>query len=418
MKKLIYFVIIALAACTNIDDNLGESANEQSESQVPPKSLIRSVDDAMIIAQQSLTMLDRTTTRTDEGSTRKIDLANGIKTIVSNGTRSDGGGKDTLMYVFNFENNEGFAIVAAPRCVEGLLAVTESGHYDLDTPSEIEGFEKFVDMAEKFVNDKTRDPIIQLIDSVICIGHNYVGPYVTVKWGQYIPEGEFCSNGVAGCANTALAQIMSYFQYPQSINLTYPNADKTTQQLNWTAMKAHQTGHHLNNCIVTDSATHGSISRLCRQLGELSLSQYNSSSTGTIPGYIPSVMAYLGYQTGLWAYYNELSVRNSLSNGKVILMSGQCDEGRHEWIIDGYDTATYQIYTYAHPYGSFVWWLDTVSDPYSVYLYHINWGFYGSNNGYFNANVFNMAAVQYPDTNSNPFSDNFNTDLISLSIWR
>ena len=421
MKKLFYFMIIALAACTSVDDNFGESVNEQSKSQAPPKSLIRSVDDAMIIAQQSLTMLDRTTTRTDNGSTRKIDLANGIKTIVSNGTRSDGGGKDTLMYVFNFEDNEGFAIVAAPRCVEGLLAVTESGHYDLETPSEIEGFEMFMEMAEKYVSEKTRDPIIQLIDSVICIGHSYVGPYVTVKWGQKKPEGEFCPNKTAGCTNTALAQIMSYYQYPQSINLTYPNADKTTQQLNWTAMKAHQTGHSLNNCAVADSATHGSIGRLCRQLGHMNNSIYytNPVSTNTYSTtYAHITMASLGYQTSSWVNYGESFIRNNLNNGKPMLIRGNNDnlEG-HAWVVDGYDTATYQYVTYAHPYGSLIWWIDSTGDTFTRYLYHFNWGWYGKNNGYFFANVFDTSAVQFPDTNNNSMAYNLSYNVQLLSIW-
>lgn len=420
MKKFFYFMIFALVACNSTDDNFGESVNEQSGSQAPPKSLIRSVDDAMIIAQQSLTMLERTTTRTDDGSTRKIDLANGIKTIVSNGTRSDGGGKDTLMYVFNFEDNEGFAIVAAPRCVEGLLAVTESGHYDLDTPSEIAGFEMFMEMAEKYVSEKTRDPIIQLIDSVVCIGHSYVGPYVTVRWGQNRPEGEFCPNRIAGCANTALAQIMSYFQYPQSINLTYPNADKTIQQLNWTAMKAHQTGHTLNNCAVTDSATHGSIGRLCRQLGHMNNSNYNQDMTITSQSDLLACVNTLGYQTNTaWSNYNENAIRTLLNNCKPIIIFGKKPNYTigHFWVIDGYDTVTYQIYTYAHPVGSLIWWVDSIGESFTEYLYHYNWGWYGLNNGYFNANVFDVSAVQYPDTNNNYATGTYSNNVKFLPVW-
>ncbi len=422
MKKLFYLVIILLAACTSNDDNLGENTKEQSEPLSLPKSLIRSVDDAMKIAQQSIAMLDKTNTRTDGSFKRRIDLANGVKTIVSNGTRSESSGRDTLMYVFNFENNEGFAVVAAPRYVEGLLAVTESGHYDLDTPSEIEGFEMFMDMAEKYVSGKNGEPFIQLIDSIVCIGHSYVGPYVTVRWGQSLPEGEFCPNGIAGCANTALAQIMSYYQHPQSIDLTYPGADKTNQQLNWSAMKSHPTGHSRWNCSVTDSATHTSIGRLCRQLGEMTNSDYsNWTSTSTPSFIIPSAITNLGYQTSTWTSYSESYIRNNLNDGKIMFIKGYKinENGGHGWVVDGYDAATYQRQTYAHPFGTVnpIWWLQSIGDPYTVYLYHFNWGWYGINNGYFNANVFDTSAVQFPDTDSNYANYNYGRGVELLLIW-
>lgn len=423
MKKLLYLVIILLAACTGHDDNLGENINEQGELPLPSKSLIRSVDDAMVIAQQSLTMLDKATTRTDNGSKRKIDLTNGIKTIVSNSTtRAEGSGKDTLMYVFNFEDSEGFAIVAAPRNVEGLLAVTEKGHYDLEHSSEIEGFEMYMDMAERYVRNRISDPIIQLIDSIVCIGHSYVGPYVTVRWGQSLPEGEFCPNGIAGCANTALAQIMSYYQYPHGIDLTYPGADKITQQLNWSAMKSHPTGHSQWNCSVTDSATHTSIGRLCRQLGEMTNSEYYNDpfyyGTGTDSTYIRSTMASLGYQTSSWVNYSESFIRNNLNDGKPMFIGGDNYYGAHAWVVDGYDNVTYQYRTYAHPYGTIIWWVDSYGDTFTNYLYHFNWGWYGENNGYYNANVFDVSAVQFPDTNNNNHDPyNFKYHVKLLAIW-
>ena len=56
MKKLFCLMIIVLSACTGNDDNLDENLKEQSAPQPPSKSLIRSVDDAMKIVQQSLVM--------------------------------------------------------------------------------------------------------------------------------------------------------------------------------------------------------------------------------------------------------------------------------------------------------------------------------------------------------------------------
>ena len=42
----------------------------------------------------------------------------------------------------------------------------------------------------------------------------WIEPKLTVSWGQTWHEGDYCPNGVSGCTNTALAQIMTYFEYP------------------------------------------------------------------------------------------------------------------------------------------------------------------------------------------------------------
>lgn len=38
--------------------------------------------------------------------------------------------------------------------------------------------------------------------------------------------------------NTANAQVMSYYEYPSAIDLTYPGCGQTYQTLNWTSMKS------------------------------------------------------------------------------------------------------------------------------------------------------------------------------------
>ena len=188
-------------------------------------------------------------------------------------------------------------------------------------------------------------------------------------------------------------------------------------------MKSHPTAHYLKDCPVTDSATHTSIGRLCRQLGEIAGSNYrDSAKTGTSPANIPSTMTNLGYHTGTWTNYNDSYIRNSLNDGKLVLVEGygkNRGNDAHAWVLDGYDAATYQRKTYAHPYGTVnpVWWLQSVGDPYTVYLYHFNWGQYGINNGYFNANVFDMFAVQFPDTHYNYLDYNYSLGVHLLLIW-
>ena len=45
---------------------------------------------------------------------------------------------DTLMYVFNYDDNQGFAIISADSRTEGLIAITDQGHYEQNETNKIE----------------------------------------------------------------------------------------------------------------------------------------------------------------------------------------------------------------------------------------------------------------------------------------
>ena len=129
-------------------------------------------------------------------------------------------------------------------------------------------------------------------------------------------------------------------------------------------------------------------------------------------------MASLGYQTSSWVNYGESFIRNNLNNGKPMLIRGDNNLEGHAWVVDGYDTATYQYVTYAHPYGSSIWWIDSTGDTFTRYLYHFNWGWYGVCNGYFTGSVFNTDNVVFPDTPNNLAGCYFNANVGTITVWK
>lgn len=416
-KVILFFAVaIIIAACSNHEAI-------DSTPMIPIKSTtnnIRSYEDALKIAQASISMLNDSKSSTrGELNTRKIDLDNSKKVVkLDNKTRSDLGVNDTLIYVFNFENNEGFVLVSAYKNSEALLAITEKGHYVPNVKTPNEGFNLFIDMAKQYIINRGSE-----IDTTECeyvneyiYTHNYTGPYVNVKWGLTHPEGEFCPNGISGCTITAMAQFMSYYEYPQSIPLTYPDADRSSQTLNWSLMKSHSTQHTLQECSPNNVEVHTSIGRLCRQLGYKAGSNYsdpNATSTGIYSAAF--CLEYYGYQIGWWTDYSITGINDSLSNGKPLLISGRLNDGRgHTWILDGYDEIQYWIYAYEiKADGSRI--LLFTNGPYSTMLYHFNWGWYGQNDGYFNSNVFATDQAIFTDTNNNSISYNFDQGVVTLS---
>lgn len=408
---LLLAVVLAMTACSNQE-------NVESTPTKPHQSVsdIRSYAEALKIAQEALPMLNEgTTTRGESSSRRKIDLSKKEVIKIDAKTRANSSINDTIIYVFNFENDEGFALVSASKNTESLLAITEKGHCDPSIRSNVCGFELFLNLAKEYVaNSKSRD-LIDYKDSVI-ITYDYVGPYVTVKWGQVNPEGEFCPNGIAGCTNTAMAQIMAKFQYPSSIDLTYTERDKSSQTLNWPAMKLHYTGHPVSIC--SDTITHKSIGRLHRQLGELNCSIYNlNGGTGTYTyDFSKATFETLGYNCGNWGVYSGASTRSQLNNGHIYLMGGYVSftEG-HSWVFDGYLTKTETHYEMINNGSG---WVPTGEIHNRTYYYnHFNWGWYGNSNGYFSENVYNTSQATYWDTLSHNTNFNFNSWIYLLSVY-
>lgn len=396
---------IMMASCSN--QELLDSDSLQSVSQ--QTSSIRSYEEALQIAQASIPLVDGSA-KTRSASLRKISLGDS-KVYLSGSKTRTANGNDTLMYVFNFEDNQGFAVVSANRATEGLIAITGSGNYNPDEPSEIDGFNFYMDLVKKYIASRGSglDPILPIGRDSFELEFNYVGPYLTVNWGQIHPEGEFCSNCISGCSNTAIAQIMSYYEYPSGTPITYPNRDVNYQYFNWTQMKAHQTGHVRYDSSCSSDDIHTSIGRLCRQSGYIAGSSYNSNSTGTSSYGMKLALQFFGYNANNWTSYSNTSIKDTIDVGYPMIIGG-CDENIHEghaWVMDGYmEKVCFHYWISESNLG-----IPELIDTNYTYYYHFNWGWYGLNNGYFLYNVFESDNGLYDSSNHQNLNYNFNSSV-------
>lgn len=429
MKPKHFIMLAAIAmmtACTTNEDEFNLTPEQPAKQ---PLSEMRSFEEALQIAQNSISLLNNGEA-TRASSIRKINLADCKAVMRDASTRSSEGSNDTLMYVFNFEDNQGFAIVSASKSTEGLLAVTEKGYYDPEEGSNVESFNFFMEKARDYVAKAPKlripdiPPILESKDSFVYTASSK-GPFVTVEWGQEFPEGELCPNGLAGCTNTALAQIMSYYNYPTSIAINYPGADVSTQALNWIQMKAHQTGHELDSC--QSQSTHLAISRLLRQLGEMNNSQYiqcsptQSPRTNTLSQYIiPYTLQTLLYTYNTWVEYDFSTAENHLNAYHPLMILGRslkngisCD---HDWVFDGYMIMTIYCYHLIHdPINSSNWVVESVTTT-THKLCHYNWGWYGDCNGYFASNVFDTQN-EFLNNGNGEHDFNFCNDVKIIPIY-
>lgn len=122
-RHLAYFALsafaVALLSC------IKEYGIENPNPETDPASYVVTVDDAMADVEGLLAELDP---QTRGGSPRTIS-----ETIVRGGfgaTRSADGPEEPLYYIFNFANNEGFAVASGDSRTPPVFCITDSGNFD------------------------------------------------------------------------------------------------------------------------------------------------------------------------------------------------------------------------------------------------------------------------------------------------
>ncbi|MBE6181296.1 MAG: hypothetical protein E7148_01190 [Rikenellaceae bacterium] len=380
----------------------------------PPKiakSSKISISDAIKVAMEGVSMLDDAKTR---AQMRVVD-PNKTETYVRPATRS--GEADTLFYVINFADSAGFAIIAADSAASPqLLAVAESGNY---SPNEVGGNDDpwegwiedtkgpirdengiIIGYPSPFPNPNDPDPLPDFPPFVPDTTITYsdwvtVGPYLEVKWGQEDPYNTYCEDSDSqicptGCVATALAQILSHYQYPNedsdALPITFPSATGRSYPnvgnsllLNWSELKQHVVSLDNTSCSCSET-NRTNLAILFRELGQLLDMNYKEEQSDASFGNIINVLTGWGYTCQDHPNYDWDIVRSELDSARLVAMGGERETGitdpAHAWVIDGYKTRTKitnisgKEYTETHNY------------------IHINWGWDGKGNGYYLSGIF------------------------------
>lgn len=393
IKNLIRFAcifVLILASCSSEDVNL----SYQVKDTYPTDCLSES--EAMALAENMYQLH-----YPNHPQSRSSQVAN-VQVIRGKGARNS---RDSLIYVVNFMNDGGYALVAVPRIASPLIAVVESGNYNLEDPVDNPGFLEYMERAEDYVataplsiRDSIRIPVrppgrpveskFEKTDTTIVeIGADFT-PLIKVRWGQNYPENLYAPyRRPAGCVNTAVAQLMSYYRPTQFITYDFPEAEKAGEVLNWDklnkiAVSAYTNDELCKRCSA-DVETHKMLGRLCRQIGHFANSNYTDTVTWTYVSRIPSILSQFlpNAQIGEWTTYTPDIAMSYLDHGPIF-MNGN----GHAWVADDY-------YYKKTTYTDYIWngitrkWEYWSSYDEIINTVHFNWGVNGRYDGYFSATV-------------------------------
>lgn len=363
---------------------------------------IRSYDEAFDIAMDATKMLDERDTR---ANTKRI--IDNDKSIVITGkmTRSSND-IDTLMYIFNYENNEGYSVISANPNTPDLIAITEKGYYDPNVKSDNEALDLYMQMAMNMIiidpptwNDYDTIPTFTSRFGESEIVEEGIPAKINLRWGQQTPYGNYYSNQNCGCVQTAEAMIMAYYKHPQSIVLSFLGDNAPIQNINWDLVNEHKSTTECNDYAQLGDSI---IARLCRQIGYLNNSVsdiYPVISTNVTIANTFNALREYGYHCTEFEEYEGLDYKTELKDHNAICMVSAHTSTAHGhcFLIDGYKDRIrrmeiFDVYNVVNQNGVVINQVlvpSGIDERIQEEYVHINWGWNGNDNGYFLKGTFN-----------------------------
>ncbi len=272
-----------------------------------------------------------------------------------------------VMYIVNRQGG-GILFLAADDHAPALLGYTDEGAYTSaeDLPdnmrSWLQQYEQGIAAAIRY------DVQLPMAASASSAS---VAPMLTSKWGQWAPynkqcvvAGEKCNSG---CVAVAMAQIMRYHQWPVTgtgahsykCNGTTLTRDFSAHTYKWDLMPDESYG--------ASAAQEDAIAELIHDCGVSVNMAYTTSASSAYTDITGrALFTYFGYDKGCHNVYRcyetdeewQALLLSELQAGRPVLYAGSSvKEGGHAFVCDGYDG--------------------------NNGLFHFNWGWSGSYNGYF-----------------------------------
>ncbi len=308
-----------------------------------------------------------------------------------NGTNNN---PEILFYIFNINQDNGFVLISADDCAYPVLGYSLNGTFSGENiPPALSGMLKNYASEISFIIDQKKNPEPAVIQEWIELlnkteGSHFksisaVDPLLNTTWDQSPYYNDLCPYDynyneltVTGCPATAMAQIMKFWNYPESgtgyhsynsQNYGTLSANFGATTYNWNAMP--------NNINGPNTA----IATLMFHCGVAVEMQYGVAETGGSGGYVIESQSpvqhcceyafktYFGYKNTLQGLvrddFNDATwiqkIKTDLDAGRPVQYAGFGQGGGHTWVCDGYDNNNY---------------------------FHMNWGWSGIYNGFYSLN--------------------------------
>ncbi len=341
--------------------------------------------------QEAQAIADRTASVSLKSPNKKSRTTQQIKTslvlTINNETT-----QDASLYVFNKGNNSGYVIVSADTRAEEILAYADNGSFNpnnippnmkewLDVYAAELGVLGTLSDEEFYANASPSKPILAKNLNADDFPTSVAPLLGNTIWNQGEPFNNLCpldgggERSVTGCVATAMAQIMYYHKWPFAGTGSHSYITDTDRFRVGTTFEGFE--YDWANMIdyydrYSTSVEEQAVAELMFHCGVSVEMDYTSDMSGAYSSMVDDALVdYFGYSTDIsferkTGYYSnqewEDLFKSELSNGRPIYHSGAGEGGAHAFVCDGYNSNDY---------------------------FHFNWGWGGSENGYFLLSALN-----------------------------
>lgn len=297
-------------------------------------------------------------------------------------------------YVFPNANSKGFTIVSGDDRLPEIVGYSSQGSYDENNLPE--GFVSFMEAYQNLynkVNLGDAEALKNLAEikawrnkkNASAETSSAVAPLLgNIEWDQTSPYNNMCPRydsvhvAATGCVATAMAQVMAYYKYPKQLKadipgyvnrwngipMEIPTITREEGVYDWDNMLP-----KYNKEANATQQQKDAVAKLMYHCGAAVQMNYGPESAASVSA--SKLAKYFGYDADLMMDLNRSTfsldkwmqiIDTELAAGRPVLYSGQASDGGHQFICDGKDGEG---------------------------LYHINWGWSGSQNGYFDLSLLN-----------------------------
>lgn len=313
-------------------------------------------------------------------------------------------------YVFPNANSKGFTIVSGDDRLPEIVGYSSQGSYDENNLPE--GFVSFMEAYQNLynkVNLGDAEALKNLAEikawrnkkNASATSTSAVAPLLgNIEWDQTSPYNNMCPRydsvhvAATGCVATAMAQVMAYYKYPKQLKadipgyvnrwngipMEIPTITREEGIYDWDNMLP-----KYNKEANATQQQKDAVAKLMYHCGAAVRMSYGPESGAAVSS--SKLAKYFGYDADLMMDLSRSSftldkwmqiIDTELAAGRPVLYGGQSSENGHQFICDGKDENG---------------------------LYHINWGWSGNQNAYFDLSILNP---EKGGTGSGSAADGFN----------
>jgi len=293
--------------------------------------------------------------------------------------------------IYNNEQKPGFAIISHSDRMRPVIGYSDSGSIDPDNlPDNLRSWLLWVDEASLWLD---AHPECQLSEAQL--SSSAISPFMgNIAWSQNAPFSNKCPNSYpTGCVATAGAQCVYFYRYPSSGTGSHTNHFNAAQTVNFSKATYDYSlmFDHYSSASSYSSAQLNEVAELSYHVGVMADMNYGPEFSGaSVISLRRGLVENLGYDPYCQIIYRSAHtfdewqqyLSTELSASRPVIFSGACNNGQdgHCFIVDGRNANG---------------------------LYHVNWGWGGQFNGYYDITVLNPEGT---DTGASISDDGFCTD--------